>query len=439
MPHLILRLSGLLRGRCRLRVIFSLALLLRLLAVALLHWRHDLIIQQGFFSSAGAEFTYQAAGLVAGRGLTLLYVQGQYVPSAFQPPVYAWLLAGLFKTLGHGELAYVAAQIAQCFVGAWACIGLYWVGREIFSAETATLAAFLGAIYPPLVYVPAEIHPLGLTILVTLGFVLVAVRLARRPNWGLALSLGGLGGLLALLRSEAALLAPLTILWSAWGRLHRAWRYYAVSALLGLALLTPWLVRNRLVLGRWVLTTTTGYNLWRGQGALATGSARNWDGQAVGVTPELEQHINALPWSADYELQIDALLSAAAWDYIRAHPLNWLRLTPAKLFFFWGVDLTHPRARHILYWGPSLILALLAGLGWRSAHRAALPRYTLLLIWPLVYTGLTLLFFALPRYRLYAEPFVVLLAAHGLLWLWQRRPGRFSADQPLQQQPGRYG
>lgn len=429
--HLILALKGLLSRRGRLTIIFSLALLLRLLAVALLHWLHDPVIQQGFFSSAGAEFTYQAAGLVAGRGLTLLYVQGQYVPSAFQPPVYAWLLAGLFKTLGHGDLAYVALQITHCFIGAWGCVGLYWVGREIFSAETATLAALLSAIYPPLVYTPAEVHPLGLTILVTLGFMLAALRLARRPTWRVAWLLGGLGGFLALLRSEAALLAPLTIVWSARGHWRQTWRYYALSALLGFALSTPWLVRNHLVLGRWVLTTTIGYNLWRGQGALATGSARDWSGQAVGVTPDLGRRIDALPWSTDYELQIDALLRTAAWDYMRAHPFNWLRLAPAKLFFFWGVDLTHPRARHILYWGPSVLAVLLAGVGWWAAQRAALARHAMLLVWPLGYTGLTLLFFALPRYRLYAEPFVVLLAAHGLLSLWRLRLG---ADPHLDSQ-----
>ena len=406
-------------GRYRLLAVFTLAFLSRLLAVALLHWLNDPSIQQGFFSSAGAEFSYMAAGLVSGRGLTLLYVHGQYVPSAYQPPLYAWLLATLFATLGHGQLAYVALQTVQCLLGAWGSVGVYWVGREIFSAETATLAAFLSAIYPPLVYVPAEVHPLGLTILVTLGFVLAALRLRRQPTPGLAIALGCAGGVLVLLRSEAVLLNPMTILWSAWGRRRANWRYYALAGLLAAMFLCPWLIRNRLVLGRWVLTTTTGYNLWRGQGVLATGSARDLQGVAVGTTPELERQLNALPWSADYELKSDAILQAAAWDYIQAHPWNWLRLTPAKLFFFWGVDLTHPRARNILYWGPSLLAVGLAGIGWRAARRR--PLTDVLLIWPGVYTGLTLLFFALPRYRLYAEPFVLLLAAYGLTRLWERR------------------
>lgn len=404
--------------------LYGAALGLRLLALLVLYQLPDPVIAEGFFSSAGVEFSAMAAGLVSGRGLTLFWVEERFVPSAFQPPLYPLFLSAVFATVGHGAAGLLVTQLAHVVVGAAQAVLLYAIGRAIFGPQTGAVAGWLGALYPALLYMPLEIHPITFTLTLTLAYLWGVMALHRTPTPARALAVGVAAGALALLRAEGLFLATAAWLVAAW-RLGWPPRRFAWWGAAGaLALLTPWLVRNQLVLGRPLLTTTSGYNLWRGQGELATGSPRTWQGESINATPAIEAALAALTWSPAYERQRDAIYRRAAWDYLIDHPWQPLRLAPIKLVF-WGVaDWTHPRARHPLYWGPAVMTLGLAGVGVWLAGRRRLVLWPLLLVWPAGYLTLTLIFFALPRYRLYAEPCLLLLAAYGgwhLVRAWQRR------------------
>ncbi len=411
-------LSALLAQASRPWRLYGVALTFRLLALLLLYLMPDPVIAEGFFSSAGVEFSAMAAGLVSGRGLTLFWVEERFAPSAFQPPLYPLFLSAIFAVVGHGAAGLLVTQLLQSLVGAAQAVLLYQAGRAIFNSQTAAVAGWLGAVYPALLYMPVEVHPITFTLTLTLVYLWRVIALHHTPTPAGALVVGVVGGCLALLRAEGLVLVAATLLAAAWRLGPAPPRIYLISAAVGLALLTPWVVRNQVVFGRPLLTTTAGYNLWRGQGELATGSPRTWEGNAINTTPAIEAALEVLPWSSAYEQQRDAIYRRAVGEYLAAHPWQPLRLAPAKFLFFTFADWTHPRARHILYWGPATAVACLAGVGLGLAIRRRLPLWPLALVWPAVYLALTLIFFALPRYRLYAEPCLLLFAAYTLGYIW---------------------
>ena len=192
-----------------------------------------------------------AGEIVAGRGY-IDPVSGS--PTAYRPPLYPLSLA--LGMLAFSPAVTVATLNLLWFVvTAWAIwrAGL-WLGLETFSL----FAALLVAIDPMLVHYTTQ----PMTEVTCAGIVSLLVCRVARPDGGRwrELTIGGLFGLLVLCRPTFWPLAGLAlVVWVA-SRLRRPsqtrfpWMTVAGTALV----IAPWLIRNALVMGSPILTTTHG-------------------------------------------------------------------------------------------------------------------------------------------------------------------------------------
>ncbi|HZF09499.1 MAG TPA: tetratricopeptide repeat protein, partial [Thermoanaerobaculia bacterium] len=400
-------IPGSARSRRLLVALLAFAFLLRLA-----HWwavRNEPFFAQLVMDSQ--EYDRWARGIAAGDWL------GSEV--FFQAPLYPYLLGFLYILFGPHLAAVYLFQIALSVAGIYA---LYRAGREMVGEGVGLAAAGLAAIYGPFLFYDVQILKESPAVAVT-GFLLWALAAARaRPSFGRWLGAGVLSGILALLRENALLIAPLLAL-LAWRRPLRPLLRDGGAFLLGTVLaLTPVALRNDWVGGEALPTTSQGgVNFYIGNNAQADGTYRPIvPGKQI---PALERREPARVAEQALGRHLSAgevsrywLGRALAWA--RANPGDFLRLQLQKLRLFWSwyeqpdaVDYYYAKALSpilrlpLLEFGGAALLAAVGALLARKRLGPFAPALVFLLGW----TVSTVAFFLFSRYRLPAVPALLLL------------------------------
>jgi len=201
--------------------------------------------------------------------------------------------------------------------------------------------------------------------------------------------------------------------------------------------LTPWLIRNLVVLGAPVFTSTTGENFWRGNHEGAGGGVLDLNGgeitQLVPLNPALPPVIRTVLLTGT-EIQRDEVFRSEAWRFIRAEPREAMSLFARKMrTFWWRIDSDprdYPRAASIAYaavYRTELALALIgAYLLFRSPGGAPAPpgrsAAALVLGLMIAVSALQSSFYVQGRHRFLIEPLLLVFTATGLLRVgsWRR-------------------
>jgi hypothetical protein len=346
--------------------------------------------------SDAADYQRLALGLRNGRG----YVDQAGNPTAFRPPLYPAFLALL------GGSAQVAAPV-QALLGVANVLLLVALGLRLLGSGPAPwIAGALVALDP--VHAEASSRLLSETLY---GSLLLLVLLALHLGAGMRgiIVAGACCGLGALTRSAGIPLIAIVCAWLAWRHPRRWW---AAGAFVAAAALTvsPWILRNSLVLGAPVLTTQGGITLYS--------SYRPPEGRILGILVQDDAVRRA---QARGEVEADRQLTVAAFRLAVSRPAETLRLALLKIAFFWvPIDWEVRQPPGLL--DPIFLFALpLAAWGAVRERRLLLPCCVL--------AGLTVFSAAVygsPRLRLPYEPLVALLAAvplaaawrHPLVWGW---------------------
>jgi 4-amino-4-deoxy-L-arabinose transferase-like glycosyltransferase len=222
-----------------------------------------------------------------------------YRPSASHPPLYSVLLSGLYVLGGHGaliqrSLGLVLGTITLVLVGL--------LGRRVGGERLGVIAALLYAVYPVMIAVDADLMSEVLYGPLIAGMLLAAFALYDRPSTRRALALGALIGLAALTRTEALLFLPLLLLPVAW-RARPTPRgrgaLGAVGLLACVVVIAPWLIRNEVAFGRFVLISTNNQTVIAGANCAQTYHGVNmggWDITCISRRTQANEAAQAAIW-----------------------------------------------------------------------------------------------------------------------------------------------
>lgn len=370
------------------------------------------------------EYDVIAANIVAGGGH--VYDRFGFVYAAYAPPLWSWILAALLAATGEARGAIQVLQALFCLGAALTSAALT---RRITGDETSSLlAGLLVALQPSLLYysvVKSDPLPLNACLLGLIAG--AAVSLLDEPSDGRALRFGVLAGLGVLSRGTPAVAFPLVAIGLFMRPRGGALRAAAVSAAALVLCLAPWLIRNVVVLGSPVLTSTTGENFWRGNHEGASGGVVDLDGgeitRLVPGNPALPPSIRAVLATGTEMQRHDVFLSEAR-RFIGTEPLEALALFGRKMrSFWWRVDSDprdYPRAASITYavvYRTELAFAVLgAFLVFRSRGQASPDRRAAALILGLILAIgiLQSAFYVQGRHRFMIEPLLLIFTAIGL-------------------------
>lgn len=343
-----------------------------------------------------ADYLRLARDLRSGQG----YVDPAGRPSAFRPPLYP-----LFLALTGPEPRLAAA--IQSALGASNCLLTVALASRFVPGPASWMAGLLLALDP--VSAAASSVLLSEVPYQTLFLLMLLALDAGRTPRRAALS-GLLGGLGLLVRTAA--LPVVAALAAVWIRRDPPRVRACLSFLAGAALaVSPWLLRNAVVMGAPVLSTQGGITLYS--------SYRPPEGRIFGVLVRDDEVTSA---EAEGEVAADRRLTLSAVRLAAAHPLRSLRLAVLKVAFLWvPIDWEIRRPPGSL--SPVYLFALPLAAWGLAARPRRFPPIPLLL---LVLTLFSAVVYGSPRLRLPYDPLVYVLAAEPLahharrplLWLW---------------------
>ena len=254
--------------------------------------------------------------------------------SALLPPVYSYLLAGIFKIFGIETKASVLAALSLNSVfSALTCIPVFLLARRAFGERVATWAGWGWAFSPYGIYYGADWA--WSTCLVTLELAwlfLLAWRLedsSRTRDWIL---FGSLGGLAALTEPVTLSVVPLLGLWTLYRRFrtNAPWKIPMIAAALAaLAVMSPWLMRNYQLFHRFIpVRSGFGLELYIGN----NGYSQRWVNSALHPNHS-DAELSEYERVGEIAYMNHKLQQAKA--YIRAHPAWFVWMTGRRIIYMW--------------------------------------------------------------------------------------------------------
>jgi 4-amino-4-deoxy-L-arabinose transferase-like glycosyltransferase len=328
------------------------------------------------------------------------------VPTTEKPPLYPALLA-IPSALGLDSVD--AHRVVSCLFGTAAVVLIGLLGRRVGGDRIGLIAGALAAVYPALWMLDASLRSESLYVALIALVLLLAYE--RRP-----VLLGIAIGLAALTRSEALLLLPLLLF-----AMPRGKRLIVVAACA--VAVAPWLARN------WI-TFDQPTGISTNEGGLFAGANCNsaYYTHLIGTWACFP--VNDPAWGEN-EAVISGHLRQRALDYAGDHASRVPAVVGVRVLRVWDawdpVDAAHLEAsiadRHIRA-QQAAMLSLYVLLPFAVAGAVLLRRrgepLRILLI-PIVFVTLVAaLSYGSTRFRVAAEPAIVVLASVGLAAAWQR-------------------
>jgi 4-amino-4-deoxy-L-arabinose transferase-like glycosyltransferase len=387
--------------------LLPLSFLLQLASIGVLHeyrWR------PGYDNfEFGWEMGRIGRSIAQGHGFSSPY-EGNTGPSAWEPPLYPFLIAGVFKVFGIYTVASAWVLLSiNCVFATLNTIPIYWIAHRTFGERVAFWSALGWALNP---YVWSwGVHWIWDTTFTPLVFTcifLVALELTEWPGGQGWVLFGALYGIGALANPTMLAFLPFCGLWI-WRRRYLRGLPSAAGVVLSsitfFVVLSPWLVRNYEVFGHFVfIRNDFGLQFRLGNGPMADGM----------LMPYMQPNLNKLElerFQRMGEIGYAAECKRLALEWIRAHPERFAIISLKRFFYFWnGV----PRPTNSTSWIDFRTSAFLAtsilaiwGLGraLRQKRPAACLFAGLMLFYPAVY------YFVYPhaRYRHPMEPELLIL------------------------------
>jgi 4-amino-4-deoxy-L-arabinose transferase-like glycosyltransferase len=187
------------------------------------------------------------------------------VPSAYTQPLYGWFLAGLYWPFGH---SWLAVGLAQALVAVLTALIVLEIGTRLRSIGVGTVAALLTTLHPYVIWHDVHANREVLDGLALALVVLLAVLAFEDLSLQAAAATGVVAGV-AILGNARLVLLPLVL------ALYLSWRLrppgrglvtFGVVVLAAAVAVAPWVVRNKIQVGCYAITTDT-RALWKANNA----------------------------------------------------------------------------------------------------------------------------------------------------------------------------
>jgi 4-amino-4-deoxy-L-arabinose transferase-like glycosyltransferase len=357
----------------------------------------------------GFEMGRIGRSIALGQGFSSPY-EGNTGPTAWEPPLYPYLIGGVFKIFGvyTYSSAWVLLSINSLFA-ALTTIPVYLIAHRTFGPRIALWSARTWALNPYVWYWSIHwIWDTTFTPLVLALIFMVALEMEQWPGWrGWAL-FGALWGVGALANPTMLSFLPFCGLWVWWRRYRRGLRSLAgvvFCSLVFFLVLSPWLVRNYEAFGRLAfIRDDFGLQFRLGNNKLADGIS------IVALQPNLNK-LELEKFQRLGEIAYEADCRRLAFDWIRAHPGRFAVISLKRFFYYWN-GMPRP-TDSIVPWDfrSSLFLASSVLAIWGLIRALRQERPAAWLFAGLVATYPTIYYFVFPhaRYRHPIEPELFIL------------------------------
>jgi hypothetical protein len=354
-----------------------------------------------------------AISIASGRGFSSPFTADYTGPSAWIAPAYPYFCALVFHFFGVASRnSYIFIFMVQSLLSALTVLPILGIARRTVGREAGWWAAALWAFFPwfskwSVTWV-WEVSLSALLVALLFWYVLWLDEDRSPRAWA---GMGALGGIMLLVNPSLTSVLLVAMAWcGSRSRLSgKRWmRKVALSLTVCVLAISPWLVRNRVVMGQWVfLRDNFGFEFALGNYHASFG--RGWYGfHPAGNPAELARYKQL------GEIEYVRQAEQAAVQFATRHPGELLTLTAKRIWYFWDGSAMGYRAPIPWYWLPQSFaifsFLLLPALLW--SYRRHVHGWWLfagaIIFYPLPYY----LTYSQVRYRHAIEPLMVLLMGY---------------------------
>jgi 4-amino-4-deoxy-L-arabinose transferase-like glycosyltransferase len=390
--------------------LIAIALLLRLGWIIVGHTYRFKTTDNHF--SFGWEMGRVGAAIASGRGFSDPFGPPTG-PTAWEPPLYPYLIACVFNVFGIYSRASALVLLAiNSVFSALTCIPIFRIARHIFSEKVAVGAAWTWALLPYVMFwCTKSVWETSLSALLVTVLLWLALTMEDREGWLPWLEVGLLWGIAALNSTTLVSFLPAAGLWAWYRRSKRGRKSFAgvvLASVVFFACITPWLVRNYRTFGQFIfIRDNFGAELRLGNGNGADGTLM--------LYLDATHDVYAMrQFQAMGELAYIAMRKRQALDYIRADYGRFAGLCVKRFIYFWAGPPkdTQPwwlnPAKNSLFLASSALMFWGLGRALRSGKTGAWLLFWLVLLYPAVYYVV----YSIPRYRHPLEPVIAILVVY---------------------------
>ena len=345
------------------------------------------------------EAAHIAWSVVSGAGYSSPWANTVAASTAQQPPVYPYLLAGIFKLAGaYSYRSLLIAVGLNAVFSALTAVVILQIGKRSFGSPTGVLAAWLWSCWIYEAVVSIRLWESSLSALLLAVGVWLLPSLASSLRALLWVIFGALAGVAALTNTSLLSLFPFLWLWL-WISYRRrgisCGKWLTASVVMCVVVMVPWTIRNYATFHRLMpIRDNFGLELWLGN---HEGVGHVFDRDFPILDPSEYNRLG--------EIRFMEAKRDIALEFIGRNPWKFLQLSVRHCFQFWSLPEKSA-------W---LVLSLLAWLGMVLALRKkgldTVPYMLVVLIFPLVYY-VTHVF---STYRHPIEPVMLMLAAYAIV------------------------
>jgi 4-amino-4-deoxy-L-arabinose transferase-like glycosyltransferase len=422
------------------RAVTSLALIVLVALLLRVGFAWDYVGQNSRQALAVLPFLQEsgniAASLASGRGFSSPF-RIDTGPTAWMPPAYPWLLAGIFRVFGVRTYdSFLAAVGLNILCSAFTCVPIFFAGKRVGGLAVAAFAAWLWAFFPNAILNAFEsMWDASLAALLAAIILWATLAIEKSERWRDWCVYGLLWGVTLLTNVTLISLFPLLLAWMAYRRRKTSLGPHDSAGLvtatfakpvfaLGVAVLccVPWTVRNYLVFhGVVPMRSTLGLQLWIGNNE---NPQQAWKEELHPIFNSAERARYIRMGEIEYmrEKQSEAI------EFILAHPGRDVRQFASRFIATWSggtptplQDFVHTPGlwfRGVLLFNFLVAIGTAAGIAilWKQRSSYLFPTA----VFPVVFPWAYYLTLVVPRYRLPVDPAVMLLTAVALVAISSR-------------------
>ena len=380
----------------------AIAFLLRFAYILIAHTYKFKTTEDNF--SFGFEMGRIGRALAQGQGFSNPF-HGVTGPTAWEPPLYPFLIAGVFKLFGvYSKASAILLLSINSIFSALTCIPIFLIAKRCFDEKIARWTSWLWALLPPVMFWSTrwiwETSLAALLLAVIFWLTLVAEERDGMLPW---IQFGFLWGVAALTNTSLLAFLPASGLWICYHRFRRK-KHFLAGAIAAAAMfaicVAPWIARDYQTFGKFIfIRSNFGAELRLGNGPGANGTWMVYLHPTQNVYQlRLYRQMGEIAYVAERKREATAFIRE---DYGRFAMLS------VKRFIYYWAGLPRLAKNPALAPFKNSVFLASSLLGFWGLGRALRKRRTgawlffwLILCYPLVYYFV----FPHPRYRHPIEP-----------------------------------
>ena len=327
-----------------------------------------------------------------------------FVPNVFMPPLYAFYLY-FFKLINFTKEIYILIILfSQSILSSLSVVIFYIINKNFFSSKISLLGALIFLLFPIHIYACGQISSAILQSFLLVVFFYFFFKTIKKDNFFNICFLSLTSGLLILLRGEFIAYFILSILYMGLF-LKINLKSITIIVLLTTVAISPYLIRNIMLVDTITITKSVGYNLWKGNNPNSTVEGNS------SIDSNLIEQIEKLPKDKYFDVNADRVFQNEGLKNIKNNPLRYLALYVKKIlsFIFIDINSSYPKYYHPLHYLPILLIGITSILGIILSNKNS-KQINFLILYFIANITIISVFFVLPRYSLAILPLQIIFS-----------------------------